>query len=82
MPEVALFLPVPACGNGIRKVERVAGFDLLVREARDRGLRTKPLDMFLAERAAGLAPGGTLVDWPFQARDLEAVAADIGFGKP
>jgi hypothetical protein len=34
----------------------------LVQEARDRSMRTLPLDAFLAERAADFAAGCTLVD--------------------
>ncbi|GEL41886.1 hypothetical protein MEX01_24770 [Methylorubrum extorquens] len=60
-------------GIGVWKVERAAGPNVLVQEARDRSLRTVPLDVFLAERAADFAVGGTLVDQPFQARHLEGM---------
>ncbi|MBY0250805.1 MAG: Cj0069 family protein [Methylobacterium organophilum] len=60
-------------GIGVWKVERAAGPDVLVQEARDRSLRTLPLDAFLAERVADFASGGTLVDQPFQARHLEGM---------
>ena len=60
-------------GIGVWKVERAAGPDVLVQEARDRTLRTVTLDAFLAERAADFAAGGTLVDQPFQARHLEGM---------
>ncbi len=60
-------------GIGVWKVERAAGSDVLVQEARDRSLRTMPLDAFLAERAVDFAAGGTLVDQPFQARHLEGM---------
>lgn len=60
-------------GIGVWKVERDAGADVLVQEARDRSLRTVPLDAFLAERTADFATGGTLVDQPFQARHLEGM---------
>ncbi|MBE7203212.1 MAG: Cj0069 family protein [Parafilimonas terrae] len=60
-------------GIGIWKVERATGPDVLVQEARDRSLRTLPLDAFLAERAADFTTGGTLVDQPFQARHLEGM---------
>jgi hypothetical protein len=45
----------------------------MVQEARDRSLRTLPLDTFLAERASDFAAGGTLVDQPFQSRHLEGM---------
>ncbi len=54
-------------------VERAAGSDVLVQEARERSLRTMSLDAFLAERVADFAAGGTLVDQPFQARHLEGM---------
>ena len=60
-------------GIGVWKVERAAGPDVLVQEARDRTLRTVTLDAFLAERAADFGAGGTLVDQPFQARHLEGM---------
>ena len=60
-------------GIGVWKVERAAGSDVLVQEARDRSLRTLPLDAFLAERAADFGAGDTLVDQPFQARHLEGM---------
>ncbi|WP_132255663.1 Cj0069 family protein [Methylobacterium segetis] len=60
-------------GIGVWKVERGTGADVLVQEARDRSLRTVPLDAFLAERASDFAAGGTLVDQPFQARHLEGM---------
>ena len=60
-------------GIGVWKVERAAGSDVLVQEARDRSLRTMPLDAFLTERVADFAAGGTLVDQPFQARHLEGM---------
>ena len=60
-------------GIGVWKVERAAGPDVLVQEAHDRSVRTVPLDVFLAERAADFAVGGTLVDQPFQARHLEGM---------
>ncbi|VUD71247.1 hypothetical protein MET9862_01825 [Methylobacterium symbioticum] len=60
-------------GIGVWKVERAAGPDVLVQEARDRSRRTMPLDAFLAERAADFAAGGPLVDQPFQARHLEGM---------
>ncbi|ACK85514.1 Cj0069 family protein [Methylorubrum extorquens] len=60
-------------GIGVWKVERAAGPDVLVQEARDRILHTVSLDAFLAERALDFAVGGTLVDQPFQARHLEGM---------
>ncbi|GJE47025.1 hypothetical protein GOFOIKOB_0044 [Methylobacterium tardum] len=60
-------------GIGVWKVERAAGPDVSVQEARDRSLRTVPLDAFLAERGADFAAGGALVDQPFQARHLEGM---------
>jgi hypothetical protein len=60
-------------GIGVWKVERAAGPEVLVQEARDRSQRTLPLDAFLAERAADFAAGGTLVDQPFQMRHLEGM---------
>ena len=60
-------------GIGVWKVERGAGSDVLVQEARDRRRRTMPLDAFLAERSADFVHGGTLVDQPFQARHLEGM---------
>jgi len=60
-------------GIGIWKVERTVGPNVLVQEARDRSLRTMPLDAFLAERAADFADSGSLVDQPFQARHLEGM---------
>ncbi|MEA1834931.1 Cj0069 family protein, partial [Methylobacterium durans] len=60
-------------GIGVWKVERGTGADVLVQEARDRSLRTVPLDAFLAERASDFGAGGTLVDQPFQARHLEGM---------
>ena len=60
-------------GIGVWKVERATGSNVLVQEARDRTLRTVPLDAFLAERASDFAAGCTLVDQPFQARHLEGM---------
>jgi len=60
-------------GIGVWKVARAAAADVLVQEARDRSLRTVPLDAFMAERAADFAAGGTLVDQPFQPRHLEGM---------
>ena len=60
-------------GIGVWKVERAAGPDVLAQEARDRTRRTVTLDAFLAERAADVGAGGTLVDQPFQARHLEGM---------
>jgi hypothetical protein len=61
-------------GLGVWKVEHVAGADVVVQEARrDSGVRTMPLDAFMAERAADFADGGMLIDQPFQARHLEGM---------
>ncbi|MBD8907200.1 Cj0069 family protein, partial [Methylorubrum zatmanii] len=75
-------------GIGVWKVERAAGPDVQVQEARDRSLRTVPLDAFMAERVADFAAGGSLVDQPFQPRHLEGmvrcyVSGDrvVGFGR-
>ena len=61
-------------GLGVWRVERLAGADVIVQEARrDSGVRTMPLDAFMAERAADFQDGGMLIDQPFQARHLEGM---------
>jgi hypothetical protein len=60
-------------GIGVWKVERATGSEVQVQEARDRHLRTLPLEEFLAERASDFAAGSALVDQPFQERHLEGM---------
>src|ERR671932_137444 len=61
-------------GLGVWKVERLAGADVMVQEARrDSGVRSMPLDAFMAERAADFQDGGMLIDQPFQTRHLEGM---------
>ncbi|ACA20427.1 conserved hypothetical protein [Methylobacterium sp. 4-46] len=75
-------------GQGVWKVERAAGADVIVQEAwGDRRVRTVPLDAFMAERLVDFTHAGTLVDQPFQARHLEGMVRGylsgdqvVGFG--
>ncbi|WP_336491646.1 Cj0069 family protein [Methylobacterium nigriterrae] len=60
-------------GIGVWKVERAAGGDVVVQEARDRQPRVMALDTFMAERAADFVDAGALIDQPFQARHLEGM---------
>ncbi|MDB5436384.1 MAG: hypothetical protein JWR47_2641 [Phenylobacterium sp.] len=61
-------------GIGVWKVEQLTGTDVRVQEAKGGSeRRTLPLNAFLAERAADLADGGSLVDQAFQARHLEGM---------
>lgn len=75
-------------GIGVWKVERTAGDQVRVQEAKGGSEPcTLPLARFMTERMADLAAGGGLVDQPFQPRHLEGMvrcymSSDrvVGFG--
>ena len=61
-------------GIGVWKVEREAGENVLVREARTESApRTLPLGDFMSERATAFGQGGGLVDQAFQSRHLDGM---------
>lgn len=61
-------------GIGVWRVERAAGADVAVQEAKGGSKpRTMPLADFMAERSAERGVGGGLVDQPFQPRHLEGM---------